>query len=789
MAKAIDEMSEEEVDRLLDKEIQAGNVNIDDLDEEQVDTLLAMKGVTPEAKEDEGAGFFEAAGALGKAAGNYALESAVTLGDYVDSVTGAPTRAAVSKAAEPIKPEEDYGPDILVRATKAMGEFYDKFGEDVSKSPSPSQMMKDLGVSGDRAFTDREYKGKPSKVLRSHEEAKDWANGPERLLGPFEPLVGAVLGKEGMESIRKNATYQDVYGVPAGVATDWTNAIPVAKAVKAGAAKLPGAAAKLAALLGKGSASLVDATIGGNAVRKTVDAVDGATREAIKSTVKLANPKVAKDAEEFFAIAAKHGIDQKILPESIEFGKEGLPARMERWKREGPLGEESLKNYREAAHQVDNAIDTEIDKIGGGNLLDPNAAGRRIREAFDHQVKTYFDQFEETYNNIIKGVPGLNLTEEAVGKINKELGRIERIAKRKMARGTNSTVRAQGKELMMKVDFLKDSKTSFKQMVEAIRDVGEDAFQAKRNPYAIPEDTKLTMDLYHTMKDALLDTVKVELGPEVAANLRNNNKMMSEFFDDKSLLGQVIGRKFVDDTEIFNALVKNGNATKIKALKRVLQPDDLAHVKGAVIESLVKRNIEDGISYRGLHNAMESSKSRQVLGALFEPDELKEIKDLMRLGDRLGVPVLSTSGTGASLSFANIPETLRSVITNDALIDVAKQKARSEYAFDINNVGKAQRDANIPFPARVAKKVISNSGMVNRTPLGEGLKMAQGMAVGSTAMKPKQLEGFPIETLQDLAPEEVEPLVEEVQKDPSMSSIQKAKLINLMRRHRKFPAQ
>ncbi len=45
---------------------------------------------------------------------------------------------------------------------------------------------------------------------------------------------------------------------------------------------------------------------------------------------------------------------------------------------------------------------------------------------------------------------------------------------------------------------------------------------------------------------------------------------------------------------------------------------------------------------------------KSALTTVFGPSELVENAGLVRLGDRFGSPVLSSSGTGASLSFQDI---------------------------------------------------------------------------------------------------------------------------------------
>lgn len=365
------------------------------------------------------------------------------------------------------------------------------------------------------------------------------------------------------------------------------------------------------------------------------------------------NPKLSKDWEDFKRIAKKNNIDLNLLPESVKFGKDSSASRAARNLAEGRFGEETLRKFRDGFDQVINAFDN---KIAGYSKdpLDEITAGNKLRQGFDEGVSNFFDQMDITHNSIMEMAPGMQLTEKSLNSIQSTLNGIQKYAIGRVKRGITMTDQTQGEQLLRAVKQFQEVNGSYKQMVEALRDIGKAAYSTTYPHGDIPVDVKQMRKLYNELNDSLLDTVETHLGKDIKNQLVSNNKAMSEFFGDKSLVGGVLGDRNIAPEKAFRTLVMNGDSLRINALKKILPPEYLQYLKGAALENLTKRNTEKGFTFTQLHNALSRKKSG--LSTLFEPDELNEVYDIVRLGDAFGEPFLSRSGTGASLSYKDLWE-------------------------------------------------------------------------------------------------------------------------------------
>jgi hypothetical protein len=140
------------------------------------------------------------------------LEALQKFGQQVDSYTGAPTRAAVSKIMDG-------------EISSAPGAFADAFGEDPAKGPSAKDLALKAGVSDNKANLE--------------DAANSFTSGKGTAL---RGLLGMVPGAQafapgfGKALDDKGVTNADIAAVPIDFATDWTNAVgalPVKKGLQA----------------------------------------------------------------------------------------------------------------------------------------------------------------------------------------------------------------------------------------------------------------------------------------------------------------------------------------------------------------------------------------------------------------------------------------------------------------------------------------------------------------------------------------------------------------------------
>jgi hypothetical protein len=418
-------------------------------------------------------------------------------------------------------------------------------------------------------------------------------------------------------------------------------------------------------------------------------------------------PEIDPTYKEFEAIAKKNGIDTNLLPEAVKFGPDSSASRAARNLAEGRFGEESLKRFNKGLDQVRGAYDKKILNYSKGLPVDEVTAGKVLRESYDEGVSKFFDQMDFTHNTIINQAPGLQLSPKAIQGLQSKLEGVEKFAKGRLQRGVTSTQKGQAQQLLSAVEAIRNSNGSYKQAVEALRDIGEAAFQSKNSLADVPVDVAKMRNIYSELNNGLIDTVRSNLGDDIANKLVGNNKAMSEFFSEKSLVAQIMGDKSIAPEKAFRSLVLSGDSQKLQALKKILPPEKWEYLKGAVLENLVKRDTEQNFTFKQLHSAMRSKKNS--LTSIFEPEEIMESAGLVRLGDRFGNPVLSSSGTGASLSFQDIYK-VPANLSVDALAVTNANRAAKKATSEV--IEKPMRDVS----PKLKDAVIRAGGMVGGAP-------------------------------------------------------------------------
>jgi hypothetical protein len=549
-----------------------------------------------------------------KKAGRSALESAIEVGEFVDRYTGAPTRAAISKLQE----------GEIVGSLEAFGE---QFGEPSAKAPTGKEIAVKAGLS------------------------------------PKETIDFPVLGKVSPAGIA---------GLGIDIAADPTNIIPLGAA-----AKLTGRAGKKAGELALGLAKK-GIMKGSVAASRAIRAKSKLADEAAEALALKFKPQRAPDFNEMVDIASKNNINPEILPEAIEFGKESVITRAIRKKGEGVLGEPILRRHENAINEVNQAVVNNLEEISKGRVLSPEEAGQVIREGYQRSIEDFFKQIDFTYDSIGKQVGRtFRLDPKAHNKLDKVLEATERSAN-KLINSIDPVKQKQAKITLDAVEKLRASNGNYAQLVEDLQDIGSVGFNRQTIVGLVPPDVKAMRKLYREVQEPMIDTIRKQLGGNIADDLIENNKLMTEFLSDRNIVSKVVLNDRLADEGVFRVLISNADSKKLDALLGMLNPDEVSQLKGAFFDSLIKRDIEGAFTFRSLFNQLRNKK--MIAERLFEPEELNNLMDLTRLGDRLGLPILSTSGTGAAESFKNIPEAVSRGLTSDVIVDSLKRMARGEKA-------------------------------------------------------------------------------------------------------------
>lgn len=579
-----------------------------------------------------------------------------SIGNAVDSYTGAPTRAAAN---------------ALISGNNPISAFTGQFGEDPSLAPTGKEIAKKMGI---------------------------------------DDTTGNVITnpKTGITS-RTTKSDADIAGFGADIALDWTNALPFVNV-----SKLPGKTLKAL----KGSAAAADTMAGtkfvktGEAIANTAEATAKATRESKLQLSKLFKPDIAPDFKETKKILEANGISTEFVPEALEFGDRSMVSRLARNTAEGPLGGDALEKHHKFLQDISGATENSIANVGGGVIPGKQDAGRVIREGFDKGVDEFFKGMDATYNNAIKLAPDMTLDNKSSKILSQKMAQMESWARQRIGStkpfekvlnnpaspknavnratketldvlsSTNKAITNEGIEQAQQVlnavqlakNAMKTSGGNLKQVLVAMRDIGDIAFKSKNSLASTPADIKKFQELYFSLQKGATESMRTHLGDEFADALIKNNSEMSKFFSKRGPLADVIGKKGLADEHVFESLISRGNSKSIGDLKSIMPAEDFQKVKAAYLDSLVSRNADGVINFRTSRTIF--NRKKEQLANVFTRAELQQIDDLLKVGDKAGQATLSSSGTGASNMFADIKGSLQNKIGGDVLLDNMKKGAR-----------------------------------------------------------------------------------------------------------------
>lgn len=421
--------------------------------------------------------------------------------------------------------------------------------------------------------------------------------------------------------------------------------------------------------VGKKTADLIPDT-----VKETAQDSYRISKDVINNIEKVFRPSRAEDAPKYFDIMAKHGLEREIAPESVEFGLSSAISRRGRHIAEGPLGEERLKNYYKFQSQIGDAMDTVVEKIG--TVKERADLGASLRDTLENVMERAKDM-KITYSKAVKDYPGAQLSEESMKRINSKLRGIRRFAVGRIKRGFGSQ-KTEGQELLNMIETFKNTKGSLKQVTEALQNLGEEAFK-KHDGNRIPVDKKAMQKLYFTLRDEVVETIREVGGDDAAEELLRNNKILKEMIDNKGVFGNLLSRDNLADENLIASIIDNPDTRKIEALKALLSPEELAEIKASMMDNIIKRNADGFVSFKTTFNNLNAKKKKDAYAAMFEPEELADLGELIALGQRTGDPILSKSGTGASNAFSQFVSDLKDSAQSEQLVSASKRRARKRF--------------------------------------------------------------------------------------------------------------
>lgn len=634
-------------------------------------------------KEDES--LFDKGAGLVKDAGVGLLENVVApVGRFVDRYTGAPTRA---------------GTEELIQGRgigSALSRYGKQFGEDPELAPTGKKLAQEMGA-GETSLS--------SKLPGLYSDTgNEWTKLKRG--GLLDPTASGAAG----------------LGLDMGL--DVTNLIPVGAIVK-GAGKLAKGGVKLglegAELAAKGGAKLADVATGTKLATRAIEGTENLAKRSAAVISKIATPERVENYDKLISTAKKVGVTPEELSAAAEFGKTSTVSRLERHVGEGPLGQKIMDVNEKVNNALAEGTDNVVRKLGSGQVHDAIGAGDVLKSGYANAEKDLLKNSDITYKTAADLTPNMQLTEDAANKLQTTVNGLKKRAAGYMQRGATRDQVAMGKDLAGFAQRLEKNGGNYRQLSDQIGFIGE----AMTDPNLNRVHARELRNVYHTLSDSLIDTVK-DIHPDLGKQLVENNAKMSSFFKSRDALGRQIQSASANPETVFKSMV--GDVGKVDELKKILPTEDFNAFRASYLDSLIKKNAAGHVLYDSSIKAIKKNQGR--LSRMFNEGELSEVGDLLELGHAQGLPILSTSGTGASNSFSRFARTMTSGLINERAVKALKSRGRGL----INEAPGLIEDAARPAGLTEATLDVGQMGqgaldaIKKRSPRGLLLKGAQSYA-------------------------------------------------------------
>lgn len=623
-----------------------GAVNFPDTMKPEEITQAIETDILPKARPQEPSTMAKVAGAI--------LTPVGKVVEALDQFTGVPIRAGINAAQDVAV--SDLGASTLSQVPQGLASF-------------GSAALRNFGGRYN-PFSDPNVPDSKTLAIR----------GGTPLTSLSEKIPGAFSETGEGVRLKKGGFFDPTAAGAAGFGLDLATPLPGVGEIKAlgsvggTVAKAVGKeGAKVAGKTARGTAKAVDFATGTKAASKTLEGVAGAlktTGDAAKSVGKsIAKKYEGKYTPEYtgkhITTVEKNGLDPKLIPNSVKFGENSQASKFQRYEAEF-LRPELADAHDAGLKQVQAAVRADIEKIGsrqskvpGGVKIpqDATEAGEIIRSGFNRKVDEFFDKADVRYQTIAKQFPTISIPRGARQRLEANLLKHEEKAAKLLRTSTNSGEKAQLREFLEALQTVRNNSVTYGDFVSSMQSVGRTSFKNIPAGNVVPPDKALFKSLYHDLSGVAMETVSRQVGKKTAKELAENNKLISEFINDKGILG-VIGNSKKGPDIIFRDLIESGDVFKAKALKRALNKEEIQAVKSGWLNQQIKAiEAADGeFTFKMLNNRLRNPRAQRVVAAFFDKGELDNLKSLVDLGDQFGPKVLSTSGTGAVNTINGIVE-------------------------------------------------------------------------------------------------------------------------------------
>lgn len=377
--------------------------------------------------------------------------------------------------------------------------------------------------------------------------------------------------------------------------------------------------------------------------------------------------------------AKKFGVDPELLSPSLKYGEGSSLARAKRARAQMPGGDADIAKHQMGANQIRQAADDYI-TTNIGEPLHPIEAGQAIREAWNHVTDKFFKERNVTYKTVVDQVPG-PLSDQTVQHLYGQLEDVHNQAQRLIEQGTKNQ-KVQGtyiQEALSRLDGALQSHPSLDTLVLQMQDIGDAAFKdSKAGLSDIPHNKKLSQELYFALRDSVYNAVEQSGRSDLVSTLKQNNADFSNFLTKQKHISSVI----LDDTKggetVFRELVQSADSKKLQNLSEILSQDPvtMGKVKASFLEDLKSEDKIGGFSFARLGSALRNNpKTEAALKTLFSPDEIKNIGEIVNLGERHGDLFMNTSRTAETSAFSTLGQAFRNTVANQSYIGAMERKA------------------------------------------------------------------------------------------------------------------
>jgi len=577
---------------------------------------------------------------VGRAAVDTTLTGVEKVGQAMDYLTGAPTRAGLY---EMVKPGDE---GVFRRGLNSAKAFASQY----LKSPSTAPTEKDIGASLGLSTDESIKLPIPTYTSKGGLRLEDMAASPAGLLG------GAL-----------------------SMASDPTNLIGLGAAPRVGMAATKSGVKTVA----KGVSEVAKAAESIPSMRSVLKALPEGTVSKLSQADKtvaglvdtpLLRSKVAPDFPELAAIAREADIPVDKLPAAVEFGPKSVVTMLEKANMDSPLGEAMRESHAAIVGKTRDAVEGLTENIGGGLKFDTQEAGQVIRDGYRKRIASEMADQENSYAKVAGRMGDAPITDAG----QKEIRSVVNKWREKVYAENLENVRdpatglviqqpsAKGRAILDNVDGAAQAQ-NLNEIHKQIKIVGKQAFD---NPltFGAPIDQRAMRELYGDLRQAFTDTVE-SVDPKQAASLKEHNARMTKVLGNREMFEKIIENVDKDPEQVFKFVT--GNTNRVDALREVLTPGEFQAVKSAVVGQMLKPTASGDWTFGRL--AQEINRNRKTLNAMLTPEELSRLENLQKLGNRMGADTLNPSGTAKELQYIELAKSpIKSILANQTMQRIGK---------------------------------------------------------------------------------------------------------------------